>query len=204
MIPPKNTSAKEFHKHPERFQWCILFTGEQEEIDQYELDLIWENREYLPLNLNYTAAPTFRGHKHSEEAKKRISDASRQKKIKRQLKGLPRFSPEAQQRMKQANTDKKGKYPSPLAGTGGSIYTCETCGQKFKAGPASKRKYCSQKCYSVNRPKSGLKRESICPVCHKSFISVRKDKAKDIWTLYCSYMCTYSIRHKEKKYAMEY
>ncbi len=156
---------KEFHKYPERFQWRILFTGSREEIDSYELALIWENREYLPLNLNYMGTPTFKGHKHSIEAKRKIAEAARQIGTKRQSQGLARFSFAARQRMKQANIDKRGKYPSPQAGTGGVVYTCDRCGQKFKAGPASERKYCSQNCYEASRPKSKLKRESKCPVC---------------------------------------
>lgn len=69
-------------------------------------------------------------------------------------------------------------------------YKCVQCGKEF-VDKNIKRipRYCSHKCYILNRWGNGHKEESVCPICGKIFIKYFSNKKT-----FCSKKCQYLWR----------
>lgn len=75
-----------------------------------------------------------------------------------------------------------------------SEFVCDNCGKKFVAEVTGKNRFCSNKCKSMYRRKSGVDNETRkCICCGKEFTTNKYSKART-----CSRKCAYSLRGNKK------
>lgn len=74
------------------------------------------------------------------------------------------------------------------------MFVCQNCGKEFEAENTGNNKFCSNKCKSAYRRKSGADNEiRICEICGKEFTTNKYSKAKT-----CSKKCSQKLRWNKK------
>lgn len=74
------------------------------------------------------------------------------------------------------------------------IFQCDYCGKEFQSISMGRNRFCSNKCKSAWRRKSGIDdEERICVICNNKFITNKYSKAKT-----CSGRCSGEYRKKSK------